>query len=68
MNDTGYNAYKALADRVRLSEPTIRKALSRRPITYRTARRIAEFLSVPIECFRIIEDGRGKRKRGSVRG
>lgn len=59
-NNTGFNAFKALADRIRLSEVTIRKAFSHKPITWKTAVRIANALEVPIECFCIKIDGRYK--------
>ncbi len=63
--DTGYTAYKALADRLRLSEPTIRKALSRQPTTWKTAKVISNALVIPLECFYIKIDGR--RNNGGIK-
>lgn len=54
--------YAALADRIGLSERTIRKAFGRDPITYQTACRIAKALQIDPFCFRCIEDHRGRKK------
>ena len=56
------NPYAALADRIGLSERTVRKAFSRDPITWQTACRIAKHLQIDVYCFRCIEDNRGRKK------
>ena len=62
--DRPTNLYKAIADKAGLSELTIRTAFNRnRGITYKTALRIAKAIGgVDINAFRIIEDGRGRKK------
>jgi hypothetical protein len=57
-----YNAYDALADATHLSKVTVYNAMSRRGVTYKTASRLAVYLRIPIQCFRIIEDNRGRPK------
>ncbi len=59
-----YNVFHALANRIRLSEPTVRKAFSGQPITWRTATILSNALEVPIECFCVKIDGRHKNGRG----
>ncbi len=58
-----FNAFREIAGKCGLSERTIRTAFSRKPITYRTARRIATRLGIRIACFVIKEDRRGRGKR-----
>ncbi len=68
-SQSGYSPFKGMADQIRLSEVTIRTAMSRQPVTYQTAASIANKFNIPIECFRIKADNRGKsairRKKGS---
>jgi hypothetical protein len=54
--------YQALADKAGVSERTMRKAMAREPITYQTASKIAKALSIPMFCFRCMEDMRGRNK------
>lgn len=61
----GFNPYRALADRTRLSEPTIRKAFSREAITWRTAKVLSNALEIPVESFCVKMDGRGRN--GGIR-
>jgi hypothetical protein len=67
--ESGYSPFKGMGDQIRLSEMTIRTAMSRKPVTYQTAASIGNKFSIPIECFRIKVDNRGKsairRKKGS---
>ena len=58
------NAYRQIGDKCGLSMRTIQIAFSRKAVTYRTARRIAMTLGIPIACFVIKEDRRGRRGRG----
>ena len=61
--DNGFSAFKALAFRMGLSEPTIRKAFAGHPTTWRVASRISKTLEIPVECFSIKIDGRYKNGR-----
>lgn len=57
------NAYKAIADKCRFSEKTVRNAFSRKPVTLQVAARIANNIKIPLECFRIKYDHRGQNKK-----
>lgn len=57
------NAYKAIADKCRISEKTVRNAFSRKPVTLPVAARIANNIKIPLECFRIKYDQRGQNKK-----
>lgn len=57
----GLNAFDGLATKTRLSAVTIRNAFSRKPVTYRTAQILAKGLSIPIQCFSVKDDKRGKK-------
>lgn len=57
----GLNAFDGLSVRMRLSAVTIRNAFSRKPITFRTARILSRGLNIPIQCFSVKEDNRGKK-------
>lgn len=57
------NPYMGIGDRCRLSEKTIRNAFSRKPITWHTARIIANALQIDMGHFRIKQDNRGRKKK-----
>ena len=57
------NAYQGVGDRCRLSERTVRNAFSRKPITWGTAQMLSHVLKIPMGCFRIKEDMRGRNKK-----
>lgn len=59
---SNYNAYKAIADKTGLSDVTVRAAFARKPITYRTACKIAKHMKIEIAAFRIKYDQRGLNK------
>jgi len=67
--ESGYSPFKGMGDQIRLSEMTIRTAMSRKPVIYQTAASIARKFNIPIECFRIKADNRGRdairRKKGT---
>ena len=56
------NAFQGVGDRGRLSERTVRNAFSRKPITWGTAQTLSHVLKIPMGCFRIKEDMRGRNK------
>lgn len=56
------NAFKCLADKCGLSEKTLRTAFSKKPITWRTACKIARTLGIEVASFRIKDDARGRNK------
>ena len=60
-----YNVIRAIAFRVRLSEPTVRKAFSGQATTWKSAKILSNALEVPMECFCVIIDGR--RNNGGVK-
>ena len=61
--DDSYNPFRAIGDKCRLSERTIRNAFSKQAIPYNTACKIAHAAGgIPIGAFRIKEDRRGKKK------
>ena len=57
------NPYMGIGDRCRLSERTIRNAFARKPVTWHTARIIANALHIDMGHFRIKEDNRGRNKK-----
>ena len=57
------NPYMGIGDRCRLSEKTIRNAFARKPITWQTARIIANALQIDMGHFRIKQDNRGRKKK-----
>lgn len=57
------NPYMGIGDRCRLSEKTIRNAFARKPITWQTARIIANALQIDMGHFRIKQDNRGRPKK-----
>ena len=61
-DDGGINAYKFLGDLCRLSERTIRSAFARKPVTYTTACNIYRHTGIPVWCFRVKDDNRGRRR------
>lgn len=62
------NPFQGIGDRVRLSERTVRNAFSRKPITWHTARVLANLLHIDMGHFRIIEDNRGRNKKKRKNG
>ena len=61
-----FDFFKAAADKCGFSITTIRTAFNYKPITFRTAKKIASTFGVPIACFNIKEDNRGRRKNSTV--
>lgn len=57
------NPFQGIGDRCRLSERTVRNAFSRKPVTWHTARIIAQALKIDLGHFRIKEDERGRNKK-----
>ena len=57
--------YRAIGDKCRLSERTVRTAFSGKPVTWVTAMRIAHAVGIDIREFRIKEDRRGRRAKNS---
>ena len=60
-----FDFFKAAADKCGFSIITVRNAFNYKPITFRTAKKIADTMGVPIACFNIKEDLRGKNKKNS---
>ena len=54
--------YRAIGDKCRLSERTVRTAFIGKPVTWVTAMRIAHAVGIDIREFRIKEDRRGRRR------
>lgn len=61
--DEGRNPFRGIADRCRLSERTVRNAFSRKPVTWDTARKVAQACGIDMREFRIKEDNRGRNKK-----
>lgn len=60
------NAFRLIGDKCNLSEKTVRSAFSRKPITWQTACRLRNALSLPTtDCFRIKDDNRGRNKKAA---
>ena len=55
--------YISIGNLVGLSGVTIRKAFSRKPITFRTAVKISRVLGIPLESFRYVEDKRSRSRK-----
>ena len=55
--------YRAIGDKCRLSERTIRTAFSGKPVTWQTACRIANAVGIDIREFRVKDDRRGRRAK-----
>jgi hypothetical protein len=58
-----FDAFKACADRCGFSVVTIKNAFQYKPVTYQTAHKISKILNIPIECFNIKEDNRGRKPK-----
>jgi hypothetical protein len=63
--DEGRNPFRGIADRCRLSERTVRTAFSRKPVTWETARKIAQVCGIDMREFAIKADNRGRKKAKS---
>jgi hypothetical protein len=63
---SNYGPYHGIADKVGLSVITVRSAFKREPITYKTAKRLANALEIPVHVFRIKVDRRGCPKNTKV--
>ena len=61
--DRPRNPYMGIGDKCRLSERTIRNAFARKPVTWQTAKTIANVLHIDMGHFRIKEDNRGRNKK-----
>ena len=60
--DAGRNPYRGIADRCRLSERTVRTAFAKKPVTWQTARRIANVCGIDMREFCIKADNRGRKR------
>lgn len=61
MKTQSFGPYDGLAARFSVSAMTVRTAFSRKPITYRTALKLSRGLDIPVECFCVKIDKRGKK-------